>query len=191
MIEIGFVRHGITAWNDELRAQGSSDIPLNEEGLAQAWRVAERLSAESWDIIYSSNLSRAHETAKAIANKTGIPLQLDDRLRERGGGLIEGTIEEERVKKWGSNWRQMDLSMETQESLIERGTSFMEELVGKHENQRILIVSHGAFLRRLLQNVVPHFNFDESLKNTSVTSIVMMDKQWECSLYNCTKHIVK
>lgn len=190
MIEIGFVRHGITAWNDELRAQGSSDIPLNEEGLAQAWQVAERLSAESWDIIYSSNLSRAHETAKAIANKTGIPLQLDDRLRERGGGLIEGTIEEERVKKWGSNWRQMDLGMETQESLIERGTSFMEELVGKHENQRILIVSHGAFLRRLLQNVVPHFNFDESLKNTSVTSIFMTDEQWECSLYNCTKHIV-
>ncbi|WP_087973239.1 histidine phosphatase family protein [Oceanobacillus rekensis] len=191
MIEIGFIRHGTTAWNKEQRAQGSSDIPLNEEGLIQAQQVAERLSAEKWDVIYSSDLSRARQTAEAIANKTGIPLQLDSRLRELGGGLIEGTIEEERINKWGLEWRQMDLGMETEESLIARGTSFMEELVEKHENSRILIVSHGAFLRRLLKTVVPHFNFDESLKNTSVTSLLMADEQWNCNLYNCTKHIVK
>jgi 2,3-bisphosphoglycerate-dependent phosphoglycerate mutase len=191
MIEIGFIRHGTTAWNKERRAQGSSDIPLDEEGVIQAEQVAERLSVEKWDVIYSSDLSRARQTAEAIANKTGMPLQLDSRLRELSGGLIEGTTEEERINKWGSKWRQFDLGMETQESLIARGTSFMEELVKKHDNQRILIVSHGAFLRRLLQKVVPHFNFDESLKNTSVTSLVLTDEQWDCILYNCTKHIVE
>ncbi|MGJ9458726.1 histidine phosphatase family protein [Oceanobacillus sp. CF4.6] len=191
MTEIGLIRHGTTAWNKELRAQGSSDIPLDEEGLMQAKQVAERLNSEKWNVIYSSDLSRARQTAEAIAIKTGIPVQVDSRLRELGGGLIEGTTEEERIRKWGSEWRSLDLDMETSESLIARGTSFMEDIMEKHENQKILIVSHGAFLRRLLKNIVPHFNFEESLKNTSVTSLVRADKQWDCNLYNCTKHIVE
>ncbi|MFC4024393.1 histidine phosphatase family protein [Oceanobacillus longus] len=191
MTEIGLIRHGTTAWNKELRAQGSSDIPLDEEGLMQAKQVAERLNSEKWNVIYSSDLSRARQTAEAIAIKIGIPVQVDSRLRELGGGLIEGTTEEERLRKWGREWRSLDLDMESSESLIARGTSFMEDIMGKHENQRILIVSHGAFLRRLLKNIVPHFNFEESLKNTSVTSLVRSDKQWDCNLYNCTKHIVE
>ncbi|WP_337019427.1 histidine phosphatase family protein, partial [Oceanobacillus massiliensis] len=71
MTEIGLIRHGSTAWNKERRAQGSSDIPLDEEGLMQAKLVAERLSAEKWDVMYSSDLSRARQTAEAIADKTG------------------------------------------------------------------------------------------------------------------------
>ncbi len=54
MTRIGFVRHGSTVWNKERRAQGSSDIPLDQDGLAEAQKLAKRLSAEKWDAIYTS-----------------------------------------------------------------------------------------------------------------------------------------
>ena len=69
MTTIGFVRHGVTAWNKEGRAQGSSDIPLDEEGIEMAEHVANRLATESWDVIYTSHLLRAKKTAEIIAEK--------------------------------------------------------------------------------------------------------------------------
>ncbi|WP_249870045.1 histidine phosphatase family protein [Oceanobacillus saliphilus] len=189
MTEIGIIRHGVTHWNKERRAQGSSDIPLDQEGLMQAKQLAERMSEQAWDIIYSSDLLRAQQTAKAIGDKLGLPLQLDSRLRELGGGLIEGTTEEERIARWGPEWRKLDLEMESPDSVIARGMLFMDEITVRHAGQKILIVSHGAFIRHMLRVVVPHFNFGESLKNTSVTSLVRVDENWDCSLYNCTKHL--
>ena len=112
MIKIGIIRHGSTTWNVEGRAQGNSDIPLDEEGLLGANKLAERLKKENWDIVYSSNLMRAKQTANIIAVKSGIPIYLDPRLREVGGGLIEGTTEDERVLKWGEKWWHLDLGME-------------------------------------------------------------------------------
>ena len=67
MTTIGFVRHGVTAWNKEGRAQGSSDIPLDDEGIEMAEHVAKRLAEEQWDVIYTSPLIRAKKTAEIIA----------------------------------------------------------------------------------------------------------------------------
>jgi len=66
---IGFVRHGVTAWNKEGRAQGSSDIPLDDEGIAMAQHVAKRFAEEQWDVIYTSPLIRAKKTAEIIAER--------------------------------------------------------------------------------------------------------------------------
>ena len=114
MTIIGFVRHGVTAWNKEGRAQGSSDIPLDGEGIEMAKRVAVRLSKEHWDVIYTSHLLRAKKTAEIIAEQMpGIALVEDARLREIGGGMVEGTTEAERIEKWGKEWRQQDMGFET------------------------------------------------------------------------------
>ena len=67
MTIIGFIRHGVTAWNKEGRAQGSTDVPLDEEGIAMAERVAERIAKEQCDVIYTSPLIRAKKTAESIA----------------------------------------------------------------------------------------------------------------------------
>lgn len=72
MTRIGLIRHGSTAWNKEGRIQGHTDNPLDEEGLQQAEAIAERLSGEHWDYIYSSDLLRARQTAEVIAAKLGL-----------------------------------------------------------------------------------------------------------------------
>lgn len=188
-MNLGLIRHGSTAWNKEGRAQGSSDIPLDEEGLRGARLLAERLRNEEWDVIYSSDLMRAKQTAEIIAEKLQVQLIFDPKLRETGGGMIEGTTELERISKWGENWRELDLGIETIESVKARTQAFKKEKLDRGAHHNILIVSHGALLNNLLAELTPQSLFQQSLKNTSLTIFSSVDSSWKCSLYNCTKHL--
>lgn len=85
MTKFGFIRHGSTQWNTEGKAQGWSDIPLNNEGIEDANRLADRLYSEDWDIIYSSDLLRAHQTANIIAAKLQKEVTLDGYVRLQEG----------------------------------------------------------------------------------------------------------
>ncbi|MDQ0344645.1 broad specificity phosphatase PhoE [Lederbergia wuyishanensis] len=83
MTTIGFIRHGITEWNVLGKAQGISDIPLNNIGKRQALALGNRLKvSEYWDFIISSDLSRAVETAKIIGDILHLPIHSDMRIRE-------------------------------------------------------------------------------------------------------------
>lgn len=189
MIKIGFVRHGCTAWNKERRSQGNSDIPLDDEGRAQATQLAKRLMEEDWDIIYSSNLLRASQTAEIIGARMGNKKILpDSRLREVSGGKIEGTTEEERIEKWGENWRDLDMGIETAEKVIERGSEFLNEIQQKHKGEKILIVSHGSYIKHILKELLPQIDH-ESLHNCSLTTLQRSSDKWEVELHNCTKHL--
>lgn len=192
MTRIALIRHGSTAWNKEGRMQGSTDIPLDEEGLEQAKRLGIRLSDEHWDLIYTSHLSRARETGAIIASQLGITnLKEDERLREVSGGQTEGTNEAERIGKWGADWRQLELGMETEVSVWSRGLSFIDDLLAEHSGKRILIVSHGSFIRHLLRKLAPEVTLTEHLKNTSVTRFNVKDNSWDCELLNCTVHLAE
>jgi len=187
---IGFVRHGVTAWNKEGRAQGSTDIPLDEEGIEMAHHVAKRLSSEQWDVIYTSPLIRAAKTAEIIADSMpDIRLLSDNRLRESGGGLVEGLTLTERVQKWGHSWRKLDLGFEPQEEIIARGLDFIEEMKELHSDKRILVVSHGGFIGRLIKELVPYEDLVIDLENTSITIIKLQEDRNLCELFNCTKHL--
>jgi probable phosphoglycerate mutase len=83
------VRHGETAWNAEHRVQGQLDIPLNDLGLRQAQAVGRVLGAERFDVIYSSDLSRALQTARPTASALGMKILEDRNLRERHYGMFE------------------------------------------------------------------------------------------------------
>lgn len=190
MTMIGLIRHGSTAWNKEGRIQGHTDNPLDEEGLRQAAAIADRLSGEQWDYIYSSDLLRAGQTAEVIAAKLGIPVAgLLPGIREMNGGLLEGTTEQERVARWGQEWRAMDLGLESNESGKLRGAKAIEEVARSHPGKRILIVSHGAILRSSLMGLVPGLDVSQLLKNTSITRIVKDNETWTCELYNCVQHM--
>ena len=88
MLELWLVRHGETVWNASRRWQGHSDVPLNEIGRAQALRLQRPLAGLTFDAVWTSDLSRARETAEIALPGQG--LQVDARLREMNFGRWEG-----------------------------------------------------------------------------------------------------
>ncbi|MET0960768.1 MAG: histidine phosphatase family protein [Psychrobacillus psychrotolerans] len=140
MATIGLVRHGITDWNVLGKSQGVSDIPLNNLGKMQVVALADRLVLEGeWDAIITSDLERAKETAQIIGAKLNLSADLiDKRIREINCGEIEGTTEDERLKRWGSNWRELDLGMEQFADVSNRGYEFIKELANTYSNKLIM-----------------------------------------------------
>ncbi|TVY11630.1 histidine phosphatase family protein [Paenibacillus cremeus] len=189
MTTIGFIRHGTTEWNLAGRMQGQMDTPLAEVGRIQADLLANRLVGEAWDGILSSDLKRASETAQTISKVTGTPILGEDRrLRERSFGQVEGTTLEERVQRWGEKWRELDLGMETDEALLERWGSFLNDLEDQHSGKRILLVSHGGYIAPILGHYIGR-TIEEHLQNTSLTILQKSSEGWVCSLLNCTAHL--
>lgn len=189
MTRIGLIRHGMTNWNTERRAQGQTDIPLNETGRMQAQALANRLMNEEWDCIFSSDLSRAQETAEIVAGSIGLRVQTDSRLREMYKGETEGTTLEERLSRWGDGWERLALGIEEDISIINRGTSFISEIADILRGKRILIVSHGALIELTLKTLIPQIKTEGQLHNTSITIINYSDSKWDCERFNCAKHL--
>ncbi|MEO4055637.1 histidine phosphatase family protein [Solibacillus sp. CAU 1738] len=190
MTIIGFIRHGVTAWNKEGRAQGSTDVPLDEEGINMAKRVATRIANEEWDIIYTSPLIRAKTTAEIIASKQpNLQLIIDKRLGEIGGGIIEGTTEEERVAKWGTDWRSLELGFEKPEAIIARSEAFIDEVKQAYPGKRVLVVSHGGLISRIVHHLLPNNNYSPDIGNTALTIIELTEQEALCHLYNCIEHL--
>ncbi|MEC0176956.1 histidine phosphatase family protein [Paenibacillus favisporus] len=187
---IGLIRHGVTEWNKLGKAQGISDIPLNDEGINQATALAKRLSIDTWDIIFSSNLTRARQTAEIIRKLLGVAsVFTDERIREINCGLIEGTTEEERIARWGVKWREKMLEMEDFKMVAKRGLSFLEEVSVGHAGKKILVVCHGALIGLLLQHLLPQLFEKTYIDNASLTVLTHIENEWACQLYNCTKHL--
>ncbi|MDF2661412.1 MAG: hypothetical protein K0Q94_4203 [Paenibacillus sp.] len=190
MASITFVRHGNTNHNIEKRAQGHLDNPLNETGLHQAATVAKRLAEEQWDVLVTSDLLRARQTADAIAEALGMPaMSLDRRLREMDRGLIVNTTEDERVAKWGPNWKELDLGEESCESMRERGLSFIDDIAARYPGKKVLVVSHGYFLGQTFKALMQDESTGDNLQNTSVTTIAFNGDRWEYVLYDCVRHL--
>ncbi|MBY6036993.1 histidine phosphatase family protein [Fictibacillus nanhaiensis] len=191
MTTIGLIRHGITEWNSLGKAQGVSDIPLNELGRKQASEIGDRLSLEEqWDMIITSDLSRAFETAEIIGSKIGLPIShINERVREINCGEIEGTTEEQRVRQWGSEWRNLELGMENFEVVSNRGIAFLDDIVCTYKDKRILVVSHGALIGLTLQKLLPQKFQQTYIDNTSITILSHIEDRWDCPLYNCTRHL--
>lgn len=191
MTTFGLIRHGITEWNEHRRSQGISDIPLSRTGREQAQALADRLNLErKWDIIISSDLSRAKETAQIIAYKLSLSISATDkRIREINCGEIEGTTEQQRLHKWGDNWRELDLGIEKFEDVAKRGAEFLEEIAMKYQEKRVLVVSHGALIGLTLQRLLPDKFSSTYMENTSITILENIENKWDCTLYNCINHL--
>jgi 2,3-bisphosphoglycerate-dependent phosphoglycerate mutase len=148
------VRHGETAWNVDTRIQGYIDIPLNETGRWQAQRLAEALAGQEIHAVYSSDLSRAHATALAVAGTAGVPVVTDRGLRERHFGNFEGRTFAEIEADWPEQalrWRKRDpeFAPEGGESLLQfrtRITQTAHAFAARHPGQQILLVAHGGVL---------------------------------------------
>lgn len=148
---IALMRHGVTDWNYDGRAQGQTDIPLNREGEWQAEAAAARLAGEHWDAIYSSDLSRARATALAVCRRTGHELITEPRLRERQIGPAEGMTEIERSAIWPGLALGEIPGVESNAALAARGEAIFTEIARRHSGQRVLVVAHGGLIANFLQ----------------------------------------
>ncbi len=151
------VRHGETAWNTERRLQGHLDVPLNETGLAQAAATARRLQVlgHGFAALYCSDLTRARQTAAAIARQQSLPAIHDERLRERHYGLFQGLTYDEAEHRHPELYRRFkarepDFGFPGHgESLIgfaSRVHAALEDIAGRHAGQAVLVVTHGGVL---------------------------------------------
>lgn len=167
---LALVRHGVTDWNYDGRAQGQVDVPLNAEGERQAEAVAARMATERWDAVYSSDLARARATAEAICRRTGHTLVTDRRLRERDMGPAEGLTAVEREVLWPGVALSDIPGVESDAALGRRAEAILTEIARRHPGQRVIVVSHGALLNRFLQQTVKAkpVNF----RNTGISPVV-------------------
>jgi broad specificity phosphatase PhoE len=145
-------RHGETDWNRDGRWQGHSDTPLNEEGRRQARELAEQL--DGVDAVYSSDLARARETAEIVAERLGLDVHPDPRLRERGFGAWEGLNSAEIERDFGeahARWRSGEGlgadDAEPFDAFAARVHAFLEDVLRLHPDENVLVISHGGSIR--------------------------------------------
>lgn len=167
------VRHGETDWNLARRIQGSTDVPLNDTGREQARATGRLLARRHWDAVITSPLSRAFETGSIIAAELGLPTPSTDAdLVERQYGQAEGL-----------DYRQMSEHFpddapvpgrESREEVIDRVLPALVAIAQAHEDEAVLVVSHGGVIRSVLAAVDPD-NEHPAITNGSIHSFGFAD----------------
>lgn len=150
MTRLVLVRHGETDWNVEGRYQGQADPPLNAKGLAQAAQVAQELKGVGIDVIYSSPLKRAWQTAEIIARELGVPLYPEPRLMEIHQGDWQGRLRAEIAAKYPElfrrwltePWRVTPPGGESLQQVQRRVYEAVHEILRRHRGQTVALVTH-------------------------------------------------
>jgi probable phosphoglycerate mutase len=154
MTEILLIRHGETLWNQQGRMQGQNDSPLTALGLQQARLLARRLKNVRFAALYASDLGRAHQTARCIADETGHEIVADRGLRERCFGIFEGLTNAEIEKRYPEHYapfaaREPHFAMPQGESAAQfrtRCVGALERIAQRHAGEVVAVVSHGLVL---------------------------------------------
>ncbi|MCA0359699.1 MAG: histidine phosphatase family protein [Armatimonadetes bacterium] len=198
-MRVFLVRHGQTEWNASGRAQGHSDVGLDEIGHAQSLAAAHRLASTGAQRVYTSDLQRSVHTANPIAEALGVPLTVRDDLRERTFGTLEGAHYTE-IRAWfaaecrARNLMEHEIRPDGGESLRDvwhRLAKFQKSLDKIRDSA--VVVSHGGtlglLLARLLRGSVQTargFRFE----NASVTEVIRRpDGTWQLLRYADTSHL--
>lgn len=158
-MKLFIARHGETQWNVEGRFQGKLDSPLTGNGLQQIELMKNFFKNVRIGVIYSSDLGRAVATSKAISDFKKIPLFFTEELREISYGVFEGLNHDEIDARFPGLWEKRCLDKynfkipegESYCEVFERAKNFLEKILKKHENEAVLLVSHGCMSRMLIQ----------------------------------------
>ncbi|MGM0969224.1 MAG: histidine phosphatase family protein [Bacillota bacterium] len=190
MTTICLVRHGETDWNAAKRIQGRTDIPLNDTGKWQAEQTGLYLKDAHWDVVISSPLTRAKETAHLILKHIDAPLVIMDDFIERDYGDAEGMSFEERQKLFPDKQYP---NMEPLETIQERMVEGIEKVRAAYPNQQVLIVAHGAAIHALLTTIADeHLGLENTrLVNACLNYVEWKDGKWKVLDYNVVSHLTQ
>ena len=180
-------RHGETDWNAQERFQGHIDVPLNDNGRAQARALADRLKDTGIEAILSSDLSRAAETAKIVAEGLELahPITHDPGLREAHLGEAQGLTRAEIEARFGLNLAERWRSWKATDADVsypggETGTVIRERVFGALErylksnphHRKIGVACHGGVIRRVMQHLLPEGSEPVPIPNGVVYEII-------------------
>ncbi len=180
--ELWLIRHGESTGNRDGLLQGQADLPLSPFGHEQSRRLADRLATTRFAALYSSDLSRARETALYLAQRWNLPIQSDSRLREIHVGDWSGLPNHVIAERFPAEWlRWMD-----RDPTIKRGggesyadaqlrvTIALSQLARNHPGERLAVVMHGGVMRAYIASLLAldlrliwHF----SMVNTAICKV--------------------
>lgn len=189
MTSICLVRHGETDWNKAMRVQGTTDIPLNQTGREQAEEAREFLEESDWDILITSPLSRARQTAEIINKYMQMPIVEMDVFKERGYGDAEGLTPEERQQQF-PGLREYP-NQEPKAAVTKRVLEGMDEILKSYPDKHVLLVAHGG----VINSILAHLSGGElgsgktKLVNACLSNIHYEDGNWRIKNYNQVDHL--
>jgi probable phosphoglycerate mutase len=196
------IRHGETAWNRERRMQGHSDTPLSAIGRAQAEALGRRLAGGRYAALYTSDLSRARDTAAAIAAHTGYEIVAEPRLRERRFGLFEGLTAEEIRERFPQEYvrfasRDPDYAIpggESARAFTHRALGCLGEIAARHAGLQVLVVTHGLVLDalyRAAEGLAPEAIRPVPLLNASLNTFAYEAGAWRLEFWGDVGHLAQ
>jgi probable phosphoglycerate mutase len=194
------VRHGETAWNAEHRVQGQLDVPLNAIGRLQAQAAAKVLSREKFDVIYSSDLSRARQTAAPTANALSLEVLQDRDLRERHYGIFERLTYAEVKEKFPEDYarfhaREPDYNFRTGESLKNfsaRSVAAIAKIADANKGRNILVFTHGGvldYLYRFITGLSLSAERDFGIPNAGLNRVELTGGRWHIRAWADVAHL--
>jgi broad specificity phosphatase PhoE len=181
----GLLRHGQTDWNINFLLQGVTDIPMNQTGLEQVKLAAQAIQAKDWDVVLTSPLTRAKQTAEIIATHVGFSEVIEQELLiERSFGEAEGLSHEQ----WRAKYSNLDEipGGESRQQLAARSELLLDYVATEFGGKRVLAISHGALIRGLLaiasNNELPRDG--ERLGNASLNIVSHFESSWKVVNYS-------
>jgi broad specificity phosphatase PhoE len=191
------VRHGRSVGNAAEQVQGWLDLPLDERGRQEAVLLGERLRSNPLAAVYASPLARAVETARPLTEACGLPLILDERLREYHMGAWTGLTIPEIEAMMPSHWLEggddhIGPGAETGAAMRERVSSFIQDILTRHPEDAVVVISHGGTLGAMLSLVLgtpairrQPFTFG----NASISEVTYERKRWRVRSLNDLCHL--
>ena len=170
-------RHGQTQWNLENKVCGRTDLPLTDVGRAQAEMLAEKAAGGKLDVIISSPMLRARQTAQPAAERFGLEILVDERLIEQDYGIYEGADRSD--PGFLGNKRQFAVRYPGGESMMDvaaRVYSLLDELKVCYPEKHILLVCHGGvcrLIRTYFENMTNEEFFHYSEENAAIRTYIL------------------
>lgn len=194
------VRHGETEWNAIEKQQGHLDSPLTDNGIKQAQCLADGLAKKNIDILFSSDLGRALQTAEIIARRLSLDIHTDSRLRERHLGILQGLTRKEFEKRYPQDTQQFNSNNpdyilpggESSLQVFDRCIECAEEAARNNAGKNILIVGHGGVLKSFFHKATNTPLTEQrrySLFNASINAFSISDGEWRLDTWGEIAHL--
>ena len=199
MAKLYLVRHGETDYNNALRFQGQTDIPLNQTGIRQAEKVAGFFKDIPLQAIYTSSLKRARTTAEIIGKRKGIEPQVTDALREMSFGIWENMDSKDIQKKFAKEWKDFFASPanikipqgESMSDVQKRAYPEVQRILDQYPEGDVAFVAHGGIIRVLICTMLGldlNRSWHLHVGNASITCFYYWGRSYTLDYANLTQY---